>query len=97
MQNYPQKDLIRRFFEAIDLLEEEKKIPGIIYFITEYNLPKTRIFGLKKITETDEIVDYRNVPLEAIYALAKDFGISLEWLFFGIGKPKKKYKFDAEI
>ena len=96
MENYPQIDLMKRFFEAIDFLDKEKEIPGIIYFITHYNLPKTRIFALKKIVETGEIVDYRNVPVEAIYAIAKDYNISLDWLFFGIGNMRKKYKFNID-
>lgn len=89
----PSKEIYNRFFLAIDMLKSEKTISGIIYFIETHKINKTRIFNVQ-----NNVGKY-TIPLEAYYILAAEYDFSLEWLFFGIGKPKKKIKLttNAEV
>lgn len=95
MSNIPSQEIINRIFEAIDLLTEEKEIPGIVYIIEKHKLPKSKMYAMKSGQNPAEGHAYKTVPFDALYILAKEYDISLEWLIFGIGKPKKKYKLDA--
>lgn len=36
--------------------------------------------------------NYKSIDMEAFYVLAKEFNISLEWLFFGIGNMIKNLR-----
>lgn len=89
--NVPTKEIVDRFMEAIDLLKSEKTIPGLVYFCEIHQLPKTTMFDLKN--HFGKVV--KSLPIEAVYILATEYGISLEWLMLGIGKPKKRYRVDA--
>lgn len=95
MSEIPSQEIVNRIFEAIEILKEEKTIPGIVYLIEKHNLPKTRMYSLKAGNEKPKDgFEYKNIPLETIYILAKEYDFSLEWIIFGIGKPKKKYNLD---
>lgn len=102
MSEIPSQEIINRIFEAIEILIEKKSIPGIIYFIEKHKLPKSKLYAMKNQADdadqqSSDAKVYKGVPFDAVYILAKEYGFSLEWLIFGIGNQRKKYKLNAEI
>ena len=81
--------IIRRFFEAIDILKSERSIVGLNEFCAIHNLNITRYYSLKKLMEGGES-RYKSIEVEALYVLAKEYDYSLDWLFFGTGPSRRK-------
>ncbi len=90
----PSQQIALNFFEAVEFLKKEKVIPGIIYLVEKHHWPKTRIYGLQKSLEVGiENSDYKTFPIEPVYDLARNYSISLDFLFFKVGPIKKRLKF----
>lgn len=79
-------EITNRFFLAIDMLKSQKRIKSLRQITTMYNLNYGNTHMMKSNPET-----YILKP-ELIANLSKDFGISVEWIIFGIGNMFKTYK-----
>lgn len=90
----------RRFFQAIERLVLLKKVSALESFCVGNNLSASRYREMRLeygVTPTGKVSRYKNVEIEALYALVANFSISAEWLLTGIGemmaaKPKRKRK-----
>ena len=73
-----------RFFKAIDVLKDEKKIRGLQTF--------TKMHGLNygNINTMKHNLDRRTFRIEFLAYLAEDFGVSCEWLLLGKGPMFKQ-------
>lgn len=74
-----------RFFKAIDLCADKGSLSGITSFCDQYKLNRPKYLDLQQ-SETSR---YKLIDFDAIYYLAKDFGVSLDWLFYGRGEAFK--------
>lgn len=83
--------IIRRFFDAITLLKNEKQITGLKDFCEKHGLNVTRYYEIKNLIEGKES-RYKTLEIDALYILAADYKFSLQWLFFGLGDPRTKPK-----
>lgn len=73
-------DINSRFFIAIDVLVSTKKIRGLgtlskLWDVSRFALSWSR-------NHPDE----KPIKVEYLYYIARDFNVSLEWLFFGKGE-----------
>lgn len=73
-------DINERFFHAVDYLVETRRIRGLK---TLSNLWDVSRFAL---TWSKNHPEEKRLKLEYIYYIARDFNISLNWLFFGKGE-----------
>lgn len=73
--------ITKRFFIALDLLREQKKIRGIKTFTDKYNLNYWNMATLKKEPHK------RILKTEYIMYLVRDFSVSSMWLLLGEGEP----------
>lgn len=76
--------IIRRFFEAIQILKSEKQITGLKDFCEKHGLIVTRYYEIKNLVE-GKPSRYKTLEIDALYILALTYGFSLQWLFFGVG------------
>ncbi len=79
--------ILRRFFEAIELLKSEKQITGLKDFCEKHGLNITRYYEIKKLIDGGES-RYKTLEIDALYILAKNYKFSVQWLFFGIGDKR---------
>lgn len=79
--------IIRRFFEAINNLKDEKEITGLKDFCENHGLNVTRYYEIKNLVE-GKPSRYKTLEIDALYVLALDYGFSLQWLFFGVGERR---------
>ncbi len=89
-----------RFFEAIDYLIYTKQLAGLNHFCREHGFNETRYYKLRSGHVSEEGRSYKEVEIKALYVLAKEYHISLEWLFFQVGNMRKnisKKINDAEV
>lgn len=73
--------ITKRFFVALDLLREQKKIRGVKTFTNKYNLNYWNMATLKKEPHK------RILKPEYIMYLVRDFSVSPMWLLLGEGEP----------
>lgn len=71
--------ITKRFFQAIDVLQMERKIRGLKTFTDRYDLNKWNMLTLKKEPEI------RVLKPECLSYLVSDYGVSAEWLLTGVG------------
>lgn len=79
--------IIRRFFEAINTLKDEKSITGLKDFCEKHGLNVTRYYEIKNLVE-GKPSRYKTLEIDALYILAKTYHFSLQWLFFGVGEAR---------
>lgn len=72
-------DICNRFFEAVKVLKAQKKIRGTA---TLARLWGASAFSMKWAKNHPE---EKRIKVEYLYYLARDFDVSLSWLFFGRG------------
>ena len=70
-------DISNRFFQAIAILKEQKKIRGLQTFTRRYNLNRWNVNQVK--FHPDRSV----LKPEWIVYLHNDYGISVEWIILG--------------
>lgn len=76
----PESQLInKRFFEAIDELIKRKQLRGKKSFATRYNLNWGNLYQLRRYPEKEFQLCY-------LSWLARDFGVSSQWLLTGEGE-----------
>lgn len=68
-----------RFFKAIEVLRDERKIRGLQTFTKLHGINYGNMNSLK------HNLDKRTFRVEYLSYLAEDFGISCEWLLLGYG------------
>lgn len=72
-------EISNRFFEALDVLRDQKKIRGLQTFTKRHGLNYGNMNTLK------HNLDRRTFRVEYLSYLAEDFGVSCEWLLLGTG------------
>lgn len=85
MQPSPSQEISERLFQAIDDLKSRKQISGLSGFCEEYGFNRKRYIGIKNKKENLNKKDYKNIEVDFIYILSKEFKISLNWIFYGAG------------
>lgn len=82
----------RRFFKAIDRLVAYKEIRALGSFCEGNHLSASRYREMRfeyGVTPTGKRSRYKNVEIEALYALVANYSISAEWLLTGRGEMIK--------
>lgn len=79
-------DICNRYFEAVAALKEKKKIRGVETLARRWG---TSVFSMKWSKNHPE---QKRIKVEYIYYMARDYNVSLEWLFFGTGEMFRKAK-----
>lgn len=69
-----------RYFNAVDILRKEKKIRGLGTLARNWGLSR------ETLSEARSYPENKRLHTEFIYALSKDYNVSLNWLFFGEGE-----------
>lgn len=90
VKNSPISDGVsRRFFQAIDALVSYKLVGSLESFCVDYSLNSSRYREMRfvyGVTPTaGKVSRYKNVEIEAIYALVANFPISANWFITGRG------------
>ncbi len=75
-------DITRRFFEAIGLLVEQKRMRGLQSFTREYGVNYWNFTTTKK--------ENGRIKPEWLTYLVMDYDVSANWLLTGRGKPFTK-------
>lgn len=75
--------ITKRFFLAIDVLILQKKLRGLNSFAKKYNINYWNLSTLRKEP------DRRMLKVEYVAYIVKDFGVSPDYLLFGIGPIMK--------
>lgn len=73
-------DINSRFFQAVDYLVETKQIRGLKTLATLWDVSRFSLTWSKNHPEE------KRLKLEYLYYIARDYDISLNWLFFGKGE-----------
>lgn len=76
--------ITKRFFEALSVLKEQRKIRGLKTFTDQYNINYWNMHTLR------EEQDKRILKPEYLAYLVRDFGVSAEWLVVGRGSMFSK-------
>lgn len=91
--NEPQEclDITRRFFEALDMIKEQKRIRGLQTFTREYGENYWNVHTAKK--------EGLRIKQEWLTYLVRDYDVSAKWLLTGRGRmfskkiiPRSKFK-----
>ena len=72
-------DISDRFFEALDVLKDQRRIKGLQTFTKEFGLNYGNMNTLKHNR------DKRTFRVEYLAYLAEKYGVSCEWLLLGTG------------
>lgn len=86
MQNTDSQQVIKRFFEALNLLKAHKIIRGKQTFTKQYNINRWNMNNLQKNLSSDIF------QVAWLTYLVKDYNISATWLLTGMGDPFIKKK-----
>ena len=82
--------ITKRFFMALDMLQMQRKIRGLLTFTDKYGLNYWNMNTLKAEPER------RLLKSECLKYLVRDFGVSAEWLLAGVGPMMKDAKLVGE-
>ena len=77
-------DICNRFFEAVEILRRQRVIRGVGTLARDWG---TSVFAMKW---SKSHPDEKRIKVEYLYYIARDYNVSLEWLFFGKGDIFKK-------
>lgn len=84
MQTPESQQIVGRFFEALNMLIESKKIRGKQTFTKKYGINRWNLITLEKDNSRDIF------QVAWLSHMVKDFNISAEWLLTGRGGMLKK-------
>lgn len=84
--NEENKQIVERFFEALQFLKENGTIRGEHTFVTKYGINNQNLYQLKQ-DMTRKIFN----PCWLTY-LVRDYGVSADWLLTGEGEILKNCK-----
>lgn len=79
MQSPDSQIIVKRFFDALDKLKDDKKIRGIQTFTTKYDINKRNLYHLRNDMSRDIM------QTAWLTYLVRDFGVSANWLLTGEG------------
>lgn len=77
----PSQEIISRAIFALEDLKEKKKITGVREFCGKYDFNRKKFSSLKN----PGLTQYTKLDMEVYFVLARDYKISLDWLFFNSG------------
>lgn len=82
----------KRFFEAVDLLIESRKLKSLQSFCADYKLHRPKYSNLRTRSrdETKVGTGYKFIDIDALSYLVADFGVSSDWLLLGKGGMFRK-------
>lgn len=84
----------RRFFEAVALMVLYGKVNSLEAFCNQNKLSPSRYRAMRlqygQTPKEGYVSAYKNVEVEALYALAFNFPVSSEWLLTGRGEMLTK-------
>jgi len=86
MQPEESKQIIGRFFQAIDYLIESNKIKGVSTFCRYYNINRGNLIKQR------ELPDRALFKVSWLTPLVRYYGINPRWLLTGFGPMIKKRK-----
>ena len=78
------KEINKRFFMVVEILRQSRQIRGIGQLAREWNTSRFTLSWAKNHPGE------KRLKVEHLYYLAKDYNVSLDYLFFGIGPMFKK-------
>lgn len=78
------REIVDRFFEAITELKAMGRMKGIYSFAAEHGVNKGAMYNL--VNNKDNAAAFQ---VAWIYYLARDYGVSIEWIMTGRGKMIK--------
>lgn len=79
------RQIINRFFEALDTLINAGVFTGIGDFCEKYRFNRIRYTNLKNHPDHKY---YKTLEIEAIYILVTEFNFSADWLITGRGRAR---------
>lgn len=79
MQSPASQQVIRRFFEALEMLKAMREIRGIQTFVDEHGIDRRNLYKLKHDASRGLF------QVAWLSALVVDYGVSAEWLLTGRG------------
>ena len=81
MQNPESEAIVRRFFEALELLRRARRIRGLQSFTRRYGINRRNVQTLQKEPHRDIF------QVSWLARLVEDYGVSASWLLLGVGDP----------
>ena len=83
-----EEDFNKRFFVAIDKLVEEGQINSLSGFILSIGRHPSRYRNMRQecLYGDKSKHQYSRIEFCVIYELARQYHVSLNWLYFGIGR-----------
>lgn len=84
MQTIDSQRIVKRFFEALQRLKQDKKIRGKQTFTRQYDINRWNMNTLEKDPSRDIFQ-----PAWLTY-LVNDYGVSAQWLLTGVGSFYKE-------
>jgi len=72
-------DIGQRFFTAADALRQQRRIRGLGTLAKMWGASRFEMSWAKNHPRD------KRIKVEYLYYISRDFGVSLEWLFFGKG------------
>ena len=82
-------EINRRFFEAIDALQDAGEIKHLTAFCAKYGLYDKKYMRIRTALRDVKQTDYKHVDLIAIGYLVQDYNISADWIMTGKGDMYK--------
>ena len=73
-----------RFYKAVDSIVAKGRIRGLATIAREWGASRFALSWSKHHPEQ------KRIKVEYLYYIARDYGVSLDWLFFGSGKMFKQ-------
>lgn len=86
MNTEDSQQIVRRFFEALELLKEAGVIGGTKTFTTRFEINRWNLLTVRKNPASDMFQ-----PAWLTY-LVTDYGVSARWLLTGLGEPLPRRK-----
>ncbi len=83
--------IIKRYFQAIEILQNEEIVHSISEFCLVNDLEPSRIYQLKN-NIVGKKSRSKNLYDKDFLILADKYNFSLEWIFFGTGKVRSSRK-----
>ncbi len=84
MQSTDSQEVVKRFFEALNMLKTTKKIRGKQTFANAYGINRRNLWSLEKNSQSDRF------QTAWLTYLVRDFNVSATWLLTGKGEILNK-------
>lgn len=75
-----------RFFQALDMLIDQKRVTGLQTFCNKYGLHRAKYSNLRTFARNPNRTSrYKLIDLEAVIYIVRDYGVSADWILLGLG------------